>query len=140
MTAEELRLRFLDEIDRRGRDDKYIDGVEERELLQIGLAHGFTTERARNFLLAVCRDQGYVVEAALLARIRESLRRHGDRGVSRHAFEKVLDDIRPQVAATTLGELGLKKLVLNAIADEALPVRRGLFSNWFTRAKREAGA
>src|SRR5258708_4316262 len=99
MTSEELRQRFVNEIEKRAVEDKYIDGLEERELLQIGVQHGYTTEQARGFLVEVGRERGYVIEGAVVQRIRESL---GQRArMDRREFELLVRETRPAVAGTT---------------------------------------
>lgn len=138
MTSEELQQRFMNEIERRGVDDKYIDGIEERELLQIGLQHGFTTDQARSFLVTACQERGYVIEAAVVQKIRESLRqRIAPRGLDRHGFENVLSDTRPTLAGTTRSDHDLRRLVVTTIDDASPRIRRGWFTDWFAKVKRE---
>lgn len=138
MTTDELRNRFLSEIDRRGINDKYIDGIEERELLQIGVQHGFTLEQARTFLVEACRERGYVIEAQVVQRIRDSLRRQD--GIDRRDFERLVRETLPAVAGTTRTENDLRRLVLTTLDDGGARIRRGWFSDWYARAKREVGA
>ena len=137
MTTDELQTRFLAEIEARGRDDKYIDGLEERELLQIALQHGYPTEQARRFLVEACETRGYVIEAAVVQRVRASLRQHGR--VSRRGFERIVNEVRPILAGTTRSEADLRRLVLTTLDDSATRIRKGWFGNWYQRAKREVG-
>lgn len=139
MTTEELQQRFLREIDARGVDDKYIDGLEERELLQIGLQHGYTTDQARSFLVSACKERGYVIEAAVVQSIRESLRqRLRPCGLDRRGFDTIVDDTRPALAGTTRSEVDLRRLVVTTIDDSAPRIRRGWFTDWFAKVKRES--
>lgn len=135
MTSDELQQRFIAEIEKRGVEDKYIDGLEERELMQIGLQHGYSSEQARSFLINICKEKGYVIEAAVVQRIRESLRRHGS--VSRRGFDEIVNETRPVIAGTTRNERDLRKLVLNTLDDSAARIRRGWFSDWYARLKRD---
>ncbi len=138
MTATELRDRFTAEIEARGRDDRYIDGLEERELLQIALQHGYTTEQARQYLVEVCVARGYVIEASVVQRIRSSLRSRGR--ISRRGFEAIVQEARPALAGTTRNDMDLRRLVVTTLDDSAARIRRGWFGNWFARIKREVGA
>jgi len=138
MTTDELRGRFIAEIEARGRDDKYIDGLEERELLQIAVQHGFSTDEARRFLVEVCQSRGYVIEAAVVQRIRDSLRQFGC--VSRRGFERIVNDVRPSVMGTTRSDADLRRLVATTLDDSAVRIRTGWFGDWFARLKREVGA
>jgi hypothetical protein len=137
MTAEELQQRFVAEIEKRAVDDKYIDGLEERELLQIGLQHGYSTEQARSFLVAVCAQRGYVIEAAVVQRIRESLRRR--ERINRQSFEDIVNETRPAIAGTTRNDSDLRRLVVTTLDDSAARIRRGWFSDWYARLKRDLG-
>lgn len=142
MTASELERRFEHEIDRRGVDDKYIDGLEERELLQIGLQHGFSTDEARRFLLEACAHKGYVIEAAVAQHIREALRRRLDsRGrLDRAAFDAILNETRPLLARTTRTEADLRRLAATVIDDSGIArIRTGWFGNWFAQVLRDCG-
>jgi hypothetical protein len=141
MTPDELRTRFLEEIDRRGRDDKYIDGVEERELLQIAVQHGFATDAARQFLTATCQERGYVIEAAVVARIRDKLRSAGADGWLRRAgFEGVVADALSAVSGTTRTDRDVRRLVVTTMEDAGTPrARREWLRDWFRRVKKEVG-
>jgi hypothetical protein len=137
MTSEELQQRFIAEIEKRAVDDKYIDGLEERELLQIGLQHGYSTEQVRNLLVSVCGQRGYVIEAAVVQRIRESLRRR--ECINHSGFEEIVNETRPALAGTTRNESDLRRLVLATLDDSAARIRRGWFHDWYARLKRDLG-
>jgi hypothetical protein len=142
MTPDELRSRFRQEIDSRGVDDRYIDGVEERELMQIALAHGFDTQAARNFLVETCQERGYVIEAAVVARIRQDLVNAAgiDGRLDRRGYERVVNDARTAVRGTTRNDRDIRRLVLETLADAGRPaVKTGWLFDWHTQARRRAG-
>ena len=47
MSEDEIKKRFVSEIELRGYDDKYIDRNEEREILQIAIQLGVSIDSAR---------------------------------------------------------------------------------------------
>jgi uncharacterized protein YqeY len=142
MTAEQLHTRYVTEIDKRGRDDKYIDGVEERELMQIAIQHGFAPERARAFLTDVCQEKGYIIEAAVVRQIREKLQSHSQSGqhLEQSAFETIVRDAKQLVATTTRSDQEVRKLVVNTIDDCGLKCRKkwGLI-DWYAKTKQQLG-
>jgi hypothetical protein len=135
MTAEQLHARYLTEIEKRGRDDKYIDGTEERELMQIAIQHGFAPERAREFLTEVCRQK--VVQA-----IREKLQSHTQSGglLARSSFESVVREATSQVSGTTRTDRDIRRLVVATIEDVGLKCQKtwGLL-DWYASAKTKLG-
>ena len=142
MSPDELQARFLSEIEKRAVDDKYIDGIEERELLQIAIQHGFGTEWARTFLADVCRRKGYVIEASVVQLIRDRVRAaaRADGTIDRTGFEQVVEDARRAVAGTTRTDRDVRALVVTTLEDAGpARVRAGFFTNWYARMKKELG-
>ncbi len=142
MSPEELHERFAIEIDQRALDDKYIDGMEERELLQIAIQHGFATDWARGNLAKICAERGYIIEAAvekfLLVKLREQLA--GEGRLTQAAFEKVVAEGIDAVRGTTRTAHDVRKLIVTAMEDHGLNrVRSGFFNNWYLRLKRDMG-
>ena len=142
MSPDELQGRFLAEIEKRAVDDKYIDGIEERELLQIAIQHGFGTDWARTFLADVCRQKGYVIEASVVRLIREKLKAatRSDGTIDRGGFERVVTDAVQAVAGTTRTPRDVRALVVTTLEDAGTPrVKAGWFTNWYARLKKELG-
>jgi hypothetical protein len=137
MTADELHERFLAELDRRGADDNYIDGVEERELLQIAVQHGFAAEAGRKYLFDAARGRGYVVEAAVLRAVADELRQSAP--LNRGGYERCVATAKAAVAGTTRTDRDVRRLVVAAVDDTATPVRRGWFGDWWRRERRAIG-
>lgn len=137
MTAAELHDRFLVELDRRGADDKYIDGVEERELLQIAVQHGFAADAGRQYLTDAARGRGYVVEAGVFAAVAEELRRAVP--LDRRGYERAVAAAKAAVTGTMRTDRDVRKLVLTAVADAAVPVRKGWLGDWLAKERRAAG-
>jgi|SRR5579883_2466675 len=142
MSPDELQQRFLSEIEKRAVDDKYIDGIEERELLQIAIQHGFGTEWARTTLADVCRQRGYVIEASVVRLIREKIRAatRSDGTIDRGGFERVVADAVSAVSGTTRTDRDVRRLVVTTMEDAgSTRVKAGVFSNWYARMKKELG-
>jgi hypothetical protein len=142
VSPQELHDRFEAEIDKRGVDDKYIDGVEERELLQIAVQHGFATEWARNFLTDVCKEKGSVIEAAVVQSVRDKLRStmRTDGRLDRHGFETLVRDVRGILGGTTRTDRDMRKLVAATLDDVGVrTVNSWWRPDWFGSIKRDLG-
>jgi hypothetical protein len=142
MSPDELPQRFLAEIDKRAADDRYIDGLEERELLQIAIQHGFGPDWARQVLTDACRERGYVVEAAVVRLIRDRLKAAVDAGgrLTRGRFERVVGDALGAVRGTARTDADVRRLVVTTMEDAGLNrIKRGWFGDWYGRLKRELG-
>jgi hypothetical protein len=142
MSPDQLHERFLTEIEKRAVDDKYIDGIEERELLQIAIQHGFGTDWARTFLADVCKRKGYVIEASVVQLIRDKLKAatRADGTIDRAGFERVVTDAAGAVSGTTRTNRDVRALVVTTLEDTGSPrVKRGWLTNWYARLKRELG-
>lgn len=142
MSPEELQSRYVAEIEKRGQDDRYIDGVEERELMQIAIQHGFSTDRARTVLADVCRERGYVIEAVVVRQIREKLLATavGRRAVRRSGFEAVVREAAGLVGGTTRTDRDVRTLVVTTMDDAGLTrVKPWWGGDWYSRMKRDLG-
>lgn len=142
MSPDELHQRYIAEIDHRAVDDRYIDGIEERELLQLAIQHGFGTDWGRRVLTDVCQEKGYIIEAKVIQRIRESLRSatRPDGTLDRAGFNRVVEDTRQMLAGTTLTLREIQALVMQTLEDAGTPrIRKGLLFNWYNRLKKQVG-
>lgn len=142
LTPDELKARFLREIDRRGGEDRYIDADEERELLQIALAYGFDTARGRGLLADVCRGKGYIVERDLRDRLKERLAAlaAGGNRLTRADYEQLVKETVAAVAGTHRTEPDVRRLILTVIEDTpGVRVKTGWFTDWFASQRRRAG-
>jgi hypothetical protein len=137
VTADEIKKRFDDEIDRRGRDDKFIDRNEEREILQIALQLGMPADAARAALADVCQGRGYVQETQLEKTVRERVA--GADAIDRSVFECIAADVVTEAKGTQT-ERQARALVVQVLADTgAAKVKTGWLRDWFKAAKRELG-
>ena len=140
MSLDEVKKRFVEEVKLRAYDDKYIDKNEEREILQIALQQGVTVDSARAALAQVCEGNGYVLESRVLSEIKDLI----DTFASNDGKidEKEFNDAVTTCKKATQGkknDVQCKRMVIEIIDDNAYKVKTGLFSNWFTRVKREVG-
>jgi hypothetical protein len=140
MNLDEIKRQFVEQVKLRAYDDKYIDKAEEREILQIALQHGVTVDSARSALAQVCEGNGYVLESSALKAVREMLEIQA--GNDGKIDEKEFGDALALLKVRTQGkknDVSCKKMLIEMIEENSYKVKTGLFSNWFTRVKREVG-
>ena len=140
MSLEDVKKRFVEEVKLRAFDDKYVDKGEEREILQIALQQGIGVDSARAALAQVCEAQGYVLESAVLAKLKDILETSA--GNDGKVDEKEFNDAVALLKVRTNGkknDVACKRMVLELIDENSYKVKTGLFSNWFSRVKKEVG-
>lgn len=140
MSLDEVKRQFVEQVKLRAYDDKYIDKSEEREILQIALQQGVTVDSARGALAQVCENNGYVLESVALKAVKEMLEIQA--GNDGKIDEKEFNDALALLKVRTQGkvkDVSAKRMVVEIIEENSYKVKTGLFSNWFTRVKREVG-
>ena len=140
MSLDEVKRQFVEQVKLRAYDDRYIDKGEEREILQIALQQGVTVDSARSALAQVCESNGYVLESVALKAVKEMIDIQA--GNDGKIDEKEFNDAIALMKVRTQGkknEIQVKKMVLEMIGENNYKVKTGLFSNWYTRAKKEVG-
>jgi uncharacterized protein YggL (DUF469 family) len=140
MTLDEVKRQFVEQVKLRAYDDKYIDKNEEREILQIALQQGVTVDSARAALAQVCEANGYVLEAVALKAVKELIEIQA--GNDGKVDEKEFNDAVALLKTRTQGkknDVQVKRMVIEIIEDNNFKVKTGMFSNWFSRVKREVG-
>ena len=140
MSLDEIKRQFVEQVKLRAYDDKYIDKGEEREILQIALQQGVTVDSARAALAQVCEGNGYVLESRVLSEIKDLI----DTFASNDGKidEKEFNDAVALLKVRTQGkknDVQCKRMVLEMIGENNYKVKTGLFSNWYTRTKKEVG-
>ena len=141
MTLDEVKKRFVEEVKLRAYDDKYIDRKEEREILQIALQAGISVDSARSALGQVCEAQDYVLESAVLSRLKDIL--DTSAGNDGAIDEKEFNDAVLNCKKWTKGkknDVQVRKMVIEIIDDASYKTSKGWFSDWYTKVKREVGA
>ena len=136
MTADEIKKRFDDEIDRRGHADRFIDHNEEREILQIALQLGMPADAAKAALAEVCGGRGYAQETQLEKFVRDRIAAAA--AVDRSAFEGIAAGVVWEAKGTRTDRQA-RALVVQVLADTGAKVKTGWLRNWFKAAKRELG-
>lgn len=136
MTADEIKTRFDDEIDRRGHDDKFIDRDEEREILQIALQLGMPADAARAALAEVCTGRGYVQETHLEKFARDRVAAAA--AIDHSTFEGIAAGVVWEAKGTRTDRQA-RALVVQVLADTGAKVKTGWLRDWFKAAKRELG-
>jgi len=141
MSLEEIKKRFVEEVKLRAYDDKYIDRKEEREILQIAIQQGISVDSARSALGQVCEAQDYVLESAVLTRLKDIL----DTSASNDGSidEKEFADAVLNCKKWTKGkknDIQCKKMVIEIIDEASYKTSKGWFSDWYSTVKRDVGA
>lgn len=137
VTADEIKKRFDDEIDRRGRDDRFIDRNEEREILQIALQLGMPADTARSALADVCKGRDYVQETQLEKAVRDRVAAAA--GIDRDTFDRIAAEVATEARGTRT-ERQARALVVQVLDDAgAAKVKTGWLRDWYAAAKRELG-
>ena len=137
MSEDEIKKRFVSEIELRGYDDKYIDRNEEREILQIAIQLGVSIDSARLALVQVCEDKGFIIESAIARQIKQDVEVRGT--VDRHEFEAIFVNTRKAVQGKK-NDRDIKKMIVNVMEDTGNNrVKTGWFSNWYANLKKDLG-
>jgi hypothetical protein len=140
MATDDVKKRFLQEIKLRGYDDKYIDVDEEKEILKIALEAGSDLDAARQAMLQICEKHDFIVESAVLNKVRELIQTFvGNDG---KLDEKEFNDTLGFCKRATMGkktDRECKIMVLKLIEEDGSKIKTGLMSNWLKRAKKEVG-
>ena len=140
MTLDEVKRQFVEQVKLRAYDDKYIDKNEEREILQIALTQGVTVDSARAALAQVCESNGYVLESSALKAVKEmiEIQANNDGKIDEKEFNDAVSLLKVRTQGKK-NEIQCKKMVIEIIDDNNYKIKTGLFSNWYSRVKREVG-
>src|SRR5262245_55747208 len=138
MSIEDVKKRFVEEVKLRAYDDKYIDKNEEREILQIAIQQGVGVDSGRSALAQVCEAQGYVLESAVLRRVKEVLETFAENDGK--IDQKEFNDAVSICKKATMGkrnDIQVKRMVVDVIEDNTLKVKQGMFNHWYDSVKKE---
>ncbi len=137
MSEDEIKKRFVSEIELRGYDDKYIDRNEEREILQIAIQLGVSIDSARLALVQVCEDKDFIIESAIARQIKKDVEVRGK--VDRNEFEAIFVNARKAVQGKK-NDRDIRKMIVNVMEDTGNNrVKTGWFSNWYANLKKDLG-
>jgi hypothetical protein len=140
MNLDDVKRQFVEQVKLRAYDDKYIDKTEEREILQIALQQGVTVDSARAALAQVCETNGYVLESAAMAAVKEmiAIQAANDGKIDEKEFGDAVSLLKVRTQGKK-NEIQVKRMVIEVIEENNYKVKTGFFSNWYTRVKREVG-
>jgi hypothetical protein len=140
MTLDEVKRQFVEQVKLRAYDDKYIDKQEEREILQIALQQGVTVDSARAALAQVCEANGYVLESRVLAQIKDLIDTFAsnDGKIDEKEFNDAVATCKKKMQGKK-NDVQVKRMVIEIIEDNSYKVKTGMFSNWYSRVKKEVG-
>jgi len=140
MADEETKKRFLQEIKLRGYDDSYIDASEEKEILKIALDTGADLDAARQAMLQICEKNGFIVESAVLNKVRELIQTfvENDGKLDEREFNDTLS-LCKRATGGKKTDRECKIMVLKLIEEDGSKIKTGLMTNWLKRVKKEVG-
>jgi len=140
MNLDDVKKQFVEQVKLRAYDDKYIDKNEEREILQMALQHGVTVDSARAALAQVCESQGYVLESVAIKAVKEmiDIQAKNDGKIDEKEFGDAVSLLKVRTEGKK-NDLQCKRMVIEIIDENSYKIKTGLFSNWYTRTKREVG-
>ena len=141
MSIDDIKKRFINEIKLRAYDDKYIDKIEEREILQIAIQLGVSIDSARPALFQVCNENDFVVESVIVKLIKDHFESSaiGDGKIDRDQFEQVVEIVKKAVAGKK-NDREIKKLIVTVMENTGNNrVKTGWFTNWYASLKKDLG-
>jgi hypothetical protein len=141
MSIDDIKKRFVNEIKLRAYDDKYIDKIEEREILQIAIQLGVSIDSARPALFQVCTENDFVVESVIVKLIKEQFEAASGSNskIDLKKFDTVFDSVKKAMGGKN-NDREIKKLIVNVMENTGNNrVKAGWFSNWYTRLKKDLG-
>src|SRR5262249_26055668 len=136
-----IKRRFAEEIKLRGYDDKYIDKNEEREILQIAIQQGITIDSARGALATACEHHGYVLESAVLRKVKDDIEAamSDDGKIDKKEFDMIFASAKKAMAGKK-NDIQIKKMMVEMREETGMPkVKKGWFSNWYADLKKGRG-
>jgi hypothetical protein len=141
MSFEDMKKRFVSEIKLRAYDDKYIDKIEEREILQIAITLGVSIESARTSLIQVCEEQNYIMESVIIKQIKDQVEiAAGNEGVvDQKMFELIYANVKHSMQGKK-NDREIKKMIIQVMENTGNnKIKRGWFTNWYRSLKRDLG-
>ena len=140
MSLDDVKRQFVEQVKLRAYDDKYIDKTEEREILQIALQQGVTVDSARAALAQVCESNNYVLESVALKAVREliEIQAANDGKIDEKEFGDALAMLKTRTQGKK-NDLQCKRMLIEMIDENNYKIKTGMFSNWYSRVKREVG-
>jgi len=135
-----VKRQFVEQVKLRAYDDKYIDKNEEREILQIALQQGVTVDSARAALAQVCETNGYVLESRALNDVKDLIDTFAsnDGKIDEKEFNDAVATCKKKMQGKK-NDVQVKRMVLEIIEENSYKVKTCMFSNWYSRVKKEVG-
>jgi hypothetical protein len=141
ISLEDVKNRFVDEINQRAFADKYVDCNMEQETLQVAMQQGISKDSARAALAQVCDLHGFILESALIQEIKTQVEAaFGIAGwIDEKAFNRIMQNMKKKVA-TKRNDIQIKRMIVEAMEQLGKSkVKTGWFSNWYAAIKKEIG-
>jgi len=140
MSIDDIKKRFVDEIKLRAFDDKYIDRIEEREILQIAIQLGVSIDSARPALFQVCNENDFVVESVIVKLIKDRIESAaGDAGIDRTQFDTVFEAVKKAMGGKK-NDREIRRLIVTVMENTGNnKVKTSWFSNWYRSLKKDLG-
>jgi hypothetical protein len=141
MSIDDIKKRFVNEIKLRAYDDKYIDKIEEREILQIAIHLGVSIDSARPALVQVCDENSFVVESVIVKLIKDQIEAatKQESRIDRSRFDAIFGAVK-QAMAGKKNDREIKRLIVHVMEDTGNNnVKTGWLTNWYASLKKDLG-
>lgn len=130
---EGIKQKFVEHVKLRGFDDKYIDKIEEKEILQQGIDMGLAVETARIALIQTCENLTYVLESELDKKTKEFLGMYAKDGfIEKKQFQDIVSLIE-KAAQGKINAAQCTAKVKTIMQDLAYKPKEGMFDKWFAK-------
>jgi len=133
--SEQIKNQFIEFITLQGFDDQYIDRVEEKRILEVGVKNGMSVEESLLLIRQVASQKGLVVERDAEDRAKDFL--EGAATNDGKVTKKEFSDAVAQFKAASKGKISeseMKRRLKKMMEDNAWKAKEGgLFgSKWYS--------
>jgi len=140
--SEDIRTRFLNEIKLRAYDDRYVDGKEEKEILQLAISMNVDIDTARMALVQVCENNNFILESVILrdAKAQFQASMGNDGKIEESEFNLIFNTVKHKIQGKK-NDVAIKKMLISLMMDNGFDsaIKSGWFSNWYNNIKKEVG-
>ncbi len=133
--SDSIKSQFIEFIKLQGFDDKFIDRVEEKRILEVGVKNGISVEESLAILKEVAEEKGLVVERNAEEQTSAFLQNALDNDglINKKEFEEAVSLFR----SATKGKIrdpDIKQRLKQMMLDKEWKPKEGLFSggSWFS--------
>jgi hypothetical protein len=134
-TSDQIRKQFIEYIKSKAFDDQYIDRVEEKKILEVGIKNGISVDESLSLIRQVASQMGWVIERDAEDRAKEFLENAtiNDGKVDKKEFESAIKLFKT-ASKGKVTEPEIKKRLKKMMEDNGWKAKEGgLFgSKWYS--------